>query len=119
MIARRGGWTESATHEVSESTTGVSDSTAENCLAVDGSAAVAEASRAAIARAVPGCGRLRLEVSRDGQQDRMHLRAEHADPATAATLAEKLAELTRLKGSVEVVTPGSLPNDGKVIADLR
>lgn len=74
---------------------------------------------AAIARAVPGCGRLRLEVSRDGQQDRMHLRAEHADPATADLLAEKLAELTRLKGSVEVVTPGSLPNDGKVIADLR
>ncbi|TWI35253.1 phenylacetate--CoA ligase family protein [Paracoccus sulfuroxidans] len=74
---------------------------------------------AAVARAVPGCGRLRLEVSRDGQQDRMHLRAEHPDPATAIVLAEKLAELTRLKGSVEVVTPGSLPNDGKVIADLR
>ena len=74
---------------------------------------------AAIARAVPGCGRLRLEVSRDGQQDRMHLRAEHADPSTADLLAEKLAELTRLKGSVEVVAPGSLPNDGKVIADLR
>lgn len=74
---------------------------------------------AAIARAVPGCGRLRLEVSRDGQQDRMHLRAEHADPAVSGALADKLAELTRLKGTVEIVPPGALPNDGKVIADLR
>ena len=74
---------------------------------------------AAIARAVPGCGRLRLEVSREGQQDRMHLRAEHADPAAHGALADTLAQLTRLKGTVEIVPPGALPNDGKVIAVLR
>lgn len=74
---------------------------------------------AAIIRAVPGCQRLRLEVSRSGEQDRMHLLAEHPDADAAAVLTEKLAEITRLKGSVEVVAPGSLPNDGKVIADLR
>ncbi|MFC3170080.1 phenylacetate--CoA ligase family protein [Paracoccus fontiphilus] len=74
---------------------------------------------AAIGRGVPGCGRLRLEISRSGEQDRMHLLAEHADDSAAAPLARKLAEITRLKGSVEVVAPGSLPNDGRVIADLR
>ncbi len=74
---------------------------------------------AAIAKAVPGAQRLRLEVSRADEQDRMHLLAEHHDPAALAALSEKLVEITRLKGSVEVVAPGSLPNDGKVIADLR
>lgn len=74
---------------------------------------------AAIGRAVPGCQRLRLEISRSGEQDRMHLLAEHPDAAVAAPLADKLAEITRLKGSVQVVAPGSLPNDGRVIADLR
>ena len=74
---------------------------------------------AAIGRAVPGCQRLRLEISRAGEQDRMHLLAEHSDSTLAATLADKLAEITRLKGSVEVVAPGTLPNDGRVIADLR
>ena len=74
---------------------------------------------AAIARAVPGCHRLRLEISRSGEQDRMHLLAEHADTAAADMLAAKLVEITRLKGTVEVVAPGSLPNDGRVIADLR
>lgn len=74
---------------------------------------------AAIARAVPGCGRLRLQVSRDGEQDRMELVAEHADPLTVTALTAHLAEITRLKGAVTVVAPGSLPNDGLVIADLR
>ncbi|SEN37867.1 phenylacetate-CoA ligase [Paracoccus alcaliphilus] len=74
---------------------------------------------AAIGRAIPGCLRLRLEVSRAGEQDRMHLLVEHEDSNVVAPLAEKLAEITRLKGSVEVVVPGSLPNDGKVIADTR
>ncbi|WP_207100761.1 phenylacetate--CoA ligase family protein [Paracoccus shandongensis] len=74
---------------------------------------------AALGRAVPGCRRLRLEISRAGEQDRMHLLAEHPDSNAAAALADKLAEITRLKGSVEVVAPGSLPNDGRVIADLR
>lgn len=75
---------------------------------------------AAIGRAVPGCHRLRLEISRAGEQDRMRLLAEHADRDTAAPLlSEMLAQITRLKGSVEVVAPGSLPNDGRVIADLR
>jgi phenylacetate-CoA ligase len=30
-----------------------------------------------------------------------------------------LQEVTKLKGAVELVAPGSLPNDGKIIADER
>jgi len=74
---------------------------------------------AAVAAAVPGTGRLRLVVTREGEQDRMELRAEHADAGAETTLAAKLAEITRLNGIVTVHSPGSLPNDGKVIVDER
>lgn len=75
----------------------------------------------AIGKAHPGLGRLRLVVSRINEQDQMILRAESTD--SFAGLAEKLGAslqtLTKLKGMVEIVKPGSLPNDGKVIADER
>jgi phenylacetate-CoA ligase len=66
-------------------------------------------------------GRVRLVVSRNGEQDAMTLKAESADqsPAVKASLAETLQALTKLKGDVELVAPGSLPNDGKVISDER
>jgi len=34
-------------------------------------------------------------------------------------LAASLRAVTKLGGSVELVTPGTLPNDGKVISDER
>lgn len=74
---------------------------------------------AAIAQAVPVAGRLRLEVTRMNEQDRMVLLAEHDDPALADALSASLAEVTRLRGEVRIVPPSSLPNDGKVIADMR
>jgi phenylacetate-CoA ligase len=65
-------------------------------------------------------GRLRLVVGRAGEQDVMTLRAEASDDAgLKAKLAETLQSVTKLKGEVELVAPGSLPNDGKVIADER
>jgi phenylacetate-CoA ligase len=66
-------------------------------------------------------GRLRLVVSRAGEQDVMMLMAETAqqDTALAARVAETLAKVTKLRGQVQLVAPGSLPNDGKVIADER
>lgn len=66
-------------------------------------------------------GRVRLVVTRQGEQDAMTLKAESAEqsPAVQAALAETLQALTKLKGDVELVPPGSLPNDGKVIADER
>jgi phenylacetate-CoA ligase len=66
-------------------------------------------------------GRLRLVVGRAGEQDTMTLRAEAAsrDAGLQAKIAETLQAVTKLKGEVELVAPGSLPNDGKVIADER
>ncbi len=65
--------------------------------------------------------RLRLVVARDGQTDAMTLRAEaeSRDAALAEALATTLQAVTTLKGRAELVSPGSLPNDGKVIADER
>ena len=36
-----------------------------------------------------------------------------------SALADSLRAITKLGGAVELVTPGSLPNDGKVIEDAR
>ncbi|CAH0225570.1 phenylacetate--CoA ligase family protein [Roseomonas sp. CECT 9278] len=73
---------------------------------------------AEIAARHPGVGRLRLVVTRVAEQDVMTLRAE-APAAMAEALAASLTAVTRLRGLVEVVPPGSLPNDGKAIADER
>jgi phenylacetate-CoA ligase len=73
---------------------------------------------AEIAARHPGVGRLRLVVTRVAEQDVMTLRAE-APAAMAEALAASLAAVTRLRGLVEVVPPGTLPNDGKAIADER
>jgi len=76
---------------------------------------------AEVAKRVAGVGRLRLVVGRAGEQDVMTLKAEAA--TNAAGLAERLAEAvqaaTKLRATVELVPPGALPNDGKVIADER
>jgi phenylacetate-CoA ligase len=76
---------------------------------------------AEIARRHPDLGRLRLVVTRDAEQDVMTLRAESdsADEGLKAQVAETLAAATKLKGSVQLVARGSLPNDGKVISDER
>ncbi|MBR0673457.1 phenylacetate--CoA ligase family protein, partial [Neoroseomonas soli] len=75
---------------------------------------------AEIARRHPGLGRLRLVVTRQGEQDAMTLRVEAASAeGLADAVAASLLAVTRLRGAVEVVAPGSLPNDGKVIADER
>jgi phenylacetate-CoA ligase len=73
---------------------------------------------AEIAARHPGVGRLRLVVTRVAEQDVMTLRAE-APAEMADALAASLAAVTRLRGLVELVPPGSLPNDGKAIADER
>jgi phenylacetate-CoA ligase len=69
----------------------------------------------------PELGRLRLVVGRAGEQDTMTLIAECARPAEGlqAAVAATLQAITKLKGEVLLLPPGSLPNDGKVIADER
>jgi phenylacetate-CoA ligase len=66
-------------------------------------------------------GRLRLVVGRQAEQDTMALMVECAAPAPALqdAIAATLQSVTKLKGTVTLVAPGTLPNDGKVIADER
>lgn len=65
--------------------------------------------------------RVRLAVTRDGEQDAMTLHAEcaNAGAGLGEAVAETLQSVTKLKGVVKLVPPGTLPNDGKVIADER
>jgi phenylacetate-CoA ligase len=66
-------------------------------------------------------GRLRLVVARTGETDVMTLKAESRshEPSLAQAVGETLRAVTKLGGAVELVAPGSLPNDGKVIDDAR
>jgi phenylacetate-CoA ligase len=74
-----------------------------------------------IAARHPQLKRLRLVVDRNAEQDTMTLLAECAspDPALETAIAETLHSVTKLKGSVKLIVPGTLPNDGKLIADER
>ena len=76
---------------------------------------------AEVAARHPELKRLRLVVGRAAEQDTMTLMAECAAPDAAleAAVAATLQSVTKLKGAVKLVAPGSLPNDGKVIADER
>jgi phenylacetate-CoA ligase len=64
-----------------------------------------------------GLARGRLVVDRDGANDVMTLRVEGA--GDAAAIAETIQSVTKLRGAVEFVAAGALPNDGKVIEDVR
>ncbi|MFL6975633.1 MAG: phenylacetate--CoA ligase family protein [Xanthobacteraceae bacterium] len=74
---------------------------------------------AEVARRHPALGRVRLVVTRDGEQDVMTLVAECAEAGLDDAVASTLQAITKLRGEVRLVAPGSLPNDGKVIADER
>jgi phenylacetate-coenzyme A ligase PaaK-like adenylate-forming protein len=76
---------------------------------------------AEVARRHPELGRLRLVVSRADEQDVMTLLAECASPTAGLreAVAATLRSVTKLGGEVSFVAVGSLPNDGKAIADER
>jgi phenylacetate-CoA ligase len=76
---------------------------------------------AEISRRHPELGRLRLVVTRDGESDKMTLKAEVETSNTGLldAVTTTLRSVTKLGGSVDWVPPGSLPNDGKVIVDER
>ena len=76
---------------------------------------------ATVATRHPEISRLRLVVGRDGETDVMtlHAEAETSDRSLAEKIAQTVQDVTKLRGAVELVPPGSLPNDGKVIADER
>ncbi|MFZ0352865.1 MAG: AMP-binding protein, partial [Pseudolabrys sp.] len=76
---------------------------------------------AEIATRHPELKRLRLVVDRAAEQDTMTLLAECAssDAKLESAVAATLQSITKLKGNVKLVAPGTLPNDGKLIADER
>ena len=65
--------------------------------------------------------RARLVIEGETGAERMKLKCEvGASPASLAdALVASIRDVTKLRGEVELVAPGSLPNDGKVIEDLR
>jgi phenylacetate-CoA ligase len=76
---------------------------------------------AEVARRHPELLRVRLVVTREAEQDAMTLKAECASAAEGLVekVGETLQAATKIRGRVEIVAPGSLPNDGKVISDER
>ncbi|MEO8544533.1 MAG: AMP-binding protein [Burkholderiaceae bacterium] len=76
----------------------------------------------AITRRFPEVVKARLVVSGEMANDAMTLQVETYCTGPDS-LIEKLGlamrEVTKLRGDVELVLPGSLPNDGKVIEDAR
>ncbi len=83
---------------------------------------------AEVAKRFPQVRRARLVVEGERADDRMTLKCELADDvvppledraALAAQLAGALRDVTKLRGDVELVAQGTLPNDGKVIEDAR
>jgi phenylacetate-CoA ligase len=76
---------------------------------------------AEVLRRLSPVARARLVIGRDGAQDRMVLKLEPREGVAIDLVTAKAAlrDVTKLGGEVEVVEPGALPNDGKVIADER
>ncbi len=73
---------------------------------------------AALVARHPEVARARVLVDREGEMDVMTVQIETVacDPAP---YEKSILELLKLRGRVELVPPGSLPNDGKVIVDRR
>jgi len=74
-----------------------------------------------IVRRHPEIARARLVVEGDAGNDRMTLRCEVSEtvPNLGEAIVASIRDVTKLRGEVDLVAPGSLPNDGKVIEDLR
>jgi phenylacetate-CoA ligase len=76
---------------------------------------------AEIARRFPQVQKARLVVSGEMANDQMCLQVEATEVGDGLRekLEEAMRDVTKLRGQVQVVRPGSLPNDGKVIEDAR
>ncbi len=75
-----------------------------------------------IIKRFPEVVRARLVVTGEMANDAMTLKVETtsgAPEALSAKIGEAIRDVTKLRGQVELVLPGSLPNDGKVIEDAR
>ena len=76
---------------------------------------------ATIAKRFPEVVKARLVVSGEMANDLMTLKVETTsnDSELTEKISEAVRDVTKLRGEVERVSLGSLPNDGKVIEDAR
>ena len=76
---------------------------------------------AEIARRFPEVIKARLVVSGEMANDSMSLLVETLSSAAGLDqrISEVIRDVTKLRGTVQLLAPGSLPNDGKVIEDAR
>jgi phenylacetate-CoA ligase len=74
-----------------------------------------------ILRRHPEIAKARLVVAGTTGNDNMTLRCEFAGEGAALkqALVASIRDVTKLRGEIEFVPAGSLPNDGKVIDDIR
>ena len=74
-----------------------------------------------VLRRYPAALKGRLTVREEAGLDAMELAVESHDhdPGLADAIARTLQDITKLRGAVTLVAPGSLPKDGKVIDDTR
>jgi len=74
-----------------------------------------------IARRFPEVIKARLVVSGEMASDSMRFQVEAASAPAGLDqrISEAIRDVTKLRGTVELLPPGSLPNDGKVIEDAR
>ena len=76
---------------------------------------------AAVVRRHPEIARARLVVTSADNQDVMTLRCESGtdDASLAGAIEASVRDVCKLRGEIEIVPPGTLANDGKVIEDAR
>jgi phenylacetate-CoA ligase len=76
---------------------------------------------AAIVARHPEIAKARLVVDNATGADRMTLQVEVADnrSSNADAIVASIRDVTKLRGEVAFHAPGALPNDGKVIEDVR
>ena len=77
---------------------------------------------AEISRRFPEIARARLVVTGEMANDIMTLKVETScggPDGLSARIGEAIRDVTKLRGEVELLLPGNLPNDGKVIEDAR
>lgn len=76
---------------------------------------------AAVVARHPEIRKVRLVVSSENNQDSMKFQCEvdAASDDLADAISATIREVCKLRGVVEFVSPRSLPNDGKVIDDIR
>lgn len=74
-----------------------------------------------ITRRFPEVLKARLVVTGEMANDNMTLKVEAAalPRELENQISEAIRDVTKLRGDVELMAPGSLPNDGKVIEDAR